>query len=62
MMFIAKPLVRTAVTLQIDGRALSSVAVPALLVSVLGAVASIRRILRTDPNDIVARPLLGSVS
>jgi hypothetical protein len=38
------------------------VAVPALLVSVLGAAASIRRILRTDPNDIVARPLLGSVS
>jgi hypothetical protein len=62
MMFVAKPLVRTAVTLQIDGRALSSVAVPALLVAVLGAVASIRRILRTDPNDIVARPLLGSVS
>jgi hypothetical protein len=60
LMVVAVPLVRPIVPVALDPAAAARSAGTALAVALVAAVPPIRRVLRTDPNAVVSRPLLGS--
>lgn len=61
MMLIAAPLLGSTVSVKVDPVVILSTAVPALAVSLLGAIPPLRRLLRTDPFAVVGRPSLGGL-
>jgi putative ABC transport system permease protein len=60
LMALAVPAVRSTVPVALDPTAVVTSGGLALAVALVGAVPPIRRVLRTDPNAVVSRPLLGT--
>ena len=56
------PLVRTTVPVVASPAAIITCAASALGVALLGALASVRRVVRTDPFGVVGRPSLGGLA
>ena len=61
LMLVAAPLLGSTVSVKVDPVVILSTAVPALAVSLLGAIPPLRRLLRADPFAVVGRPSLGGL-
>jgi putative ABC transport system permease protein len=62
LIYLIQPVARAVVIIDPDPVAIAATAIPALGVALLGTLPPMRRMFRTDPNALIAKPSLGNVA
>jgi putative ABC transport system permease protein len=61
LLYLVKPALSNIVIIEISPVGVLFTAFPAVMVALAGTLPPIRRMLRTNPNDVVSKPMLGTV-